>query len=133
MDKESRSIDIKTILNPKIWLIITGVMHALAGVLAELDMENETQVVISGWFLLTTVTMLYAAFFTEGVQQARLATVIAGPIWVWFIICIAQGYTLDYEGETFTFELSTSIPPLILWGMTALSGIIHGNFQELNK
>ena len=133
MDKEAKSMDIKTILNPKAWLIITGVMHALAGVLAELDMENETRVVISGWFLLTTVTMLYAAFFTEGVQQARLATVIAGPIWVWFIICIAQGYTLDYEGETFTFELSTSIPPLILWGMTALSGIIHGNFQELNK
>ena len=133
MDKESRSIDIKTILNPKIWLIITGVMHALAGVLAELDMENETQVVISGWFLLTTVTMLYAAFFTEGEQQARLATVIAGPIWVWFIVCSVQGYTIDYEGETFTFELSTSIPPLVLWGMTALSGIIHGNFQELNK
>ena len=131
MDKEARSMDIKTILNPKVWLIITGVMHALAGVLAELDMENETQVVISGWFLLTTVTMLYAAFFTEGVQQARLATVIAGPIWVWFVICIAQGYTLDYEGETFTFELSTSTPPLILWGMTALSGIVHGNFQEL--
>jgi len=126
-------MDVKTILNPKVWLIITGVMHALAGVLAELDMENETQVVISGWFLLTTFTMLYAAFFTEGVQQARLATVIAGPIWVWFIVCISQGYTLDYEGETFTFELSTSIPPLIIWGMTALSGIVHGNFQELNK
>ena len=133
MDKEARSMDIKAILNPKIWLIITGVMHALGGVLAELDMENETQVVISGWFLLTTVTMLYAAFFTEGLQQARLATVIAGPIWVWFIICIAQGYTLDYEGETWTFEINTSIPPLILWGMTALSGIVHGNFQELNK
>ena len=126
-------MDIKTILNPKVWLIITGVMHALAGVLAELDMENETRVVISGWFLLTTVTMLYAAFFTEGVQQARLATVIAGPIWVWFIICIAQGYTLDYEGETWTFELNANIPPLILWGMTALSGIVHGNFQELTK
>ena len=126
-------MDVKTILNPKVWLVITGVMHALAGVLAELDMENETQVVISGWFLLTTVTMLYAAFFTEGVQQARLATVIAGPIWVWFVICIAQGYTLDSEGETWTFELNTNIPPLILWGMTALSGIVHGNFQELNK
>jgi len=133
LDKEARSMDVKTILNPKAWLIITGVMHALAGVLAELDMENETQVVVSGWFLLTTVTMLYAAFFTEGVQQARLATVIAGPIWVWFVICIAQGYTLDYEGETWAFEINTSIPPLILWGMTALSGIIHGNFQELNK
>ena len=126
-------MDIKTILNPKIWLIITGLVHAIMGVLFELDMGIETQVVVAGWFLLTTFTMLYAAFFTEGVQQARLATVIAGPVWVWFIICIAQGYTLDYEGETWTFELGTSVPPLFFWGMTALSGIIHGNFQELNK
>ena len=133
MDKEAKSLDAKTILNPKVWLILTGLVHAIMGVLFELDMENETQVVVSGWLLLTTFTMLYAAFFTEGVQQARLATVIAGPIWVWFIICIAQGYTLDYEGETFTFELGTSVPPLFFWGMTALSGIIHGNFQELNK
>ena len=133
MDKEAKSMDIKAILNPKIWLVLTGLVHAVVGVLLELDMNNETQVVVSGFFLLTTFTMLYAAFFTEGEQQARLATVIAGPIWVWFIVCSVQGYTLDYEGETFTFELSTSIPPLILWGMTALSGIIHGNFQELNK
>ena len=133
MDKEAKSLDAKTILNPKIWLIITGLVHAIMGVLFELDMENETQVVVSGFFLLTTFTMLYAAFFTEGEQQARLATVIAGPIWVWFIVCAVQGYTLDYEGETWTFELSTSGPPLFFWGMTALSGIIHGNFQELNK
>jgi len=133
MDKEAKSLDAKTILNPKVWLIITGLVHAIMGVLFELDMENETEVVVSGFLLLTTFTMLYAAFFTEGEQQARLATVIAGPIWVWFIICIAQGYTLDYEGETFTFEFGTSVPPLFFWGMTALSGIIHGNFQELNK
>ena len=131
MDKEAKSIDIKAILNPKVWLVLTGLIHAGVGVLSELDMGNETQVVVSGFFLLTTFTMLYAAFFTEGVQQARLATVIAGPIWVWFIVCISQGYTIDYEGEAFTFELSTSIPPLIIWGMTALSGIVHGNFQEL--
>ena len=120
-------------LNPKAWLVITGIVHAVVGVLLELDMSNETQVVVSGFLLLTTFTMLYAAFFTEGEQQARLATVIAGPIWVWFVICSVQGYTLDYEGNTFTFELTTSIPPLILWGMTALSGIVHGNFQELSK
>ena len=133
MDKEAKSLDIKSVLNPKVWLIITGLVHAIMGVLFELDMENETQVVVAGFLLLTTFTMLYAAFFTEGVQQARLATVIAGPVWVWFIICIAQGYTIDYEGETWTFELGTSAPPLFIWGMTALSGIIHGNFQELNK
>ena len=133
MDKEAKSIDIKAILNPKIWLIVAGLIHAGVGVLRELDMGNETRVVVSGFFLLTTFTMLYAAFFTEGEQQARLATVIAGPIWVWFVICVAQGYTTDYEGDKFTFELNASIPPLIIWGMTALSGIVHGNFQKLTK
>lgn len=133
MHKEARSIDVKTVLNPKIWLIVAGLAHAILGVLSGLDMGNETQVAVSGFFLLTTFTMLYAAFFTKGEQQARLATVIAGPIWVWFVICAVQGYTIDYEGETFTFELSNNIPPLILWGTTALSGIVHGNFQELTK
>ena len=103
MDKEARGLDVKTVLNPKIWLIITALIHAVVGVMIELDMGNESQVIVSGWFLLTSVTMLYAAFCIEGEQQARLATVIAGPVWVWFIICTVQGYTLDFEGDTFTF------------------------------
>ena len=70
MDKEAKSMDIKSILNPKFWLVLTGLIHAVVGVLSELDMGNETQVVVSGFFLLTTFTMLYAAFFTEGEQQA---------------------------------------------------------------
>ena len=36
--------------------------------------------------LLTSVTMLYVAFFIEGEEQARLTAVIAGPAWVWFVI-----------------------------------------------
>ena len=62
MDKEAKSMDIKTILNPKAWLIITGIMHAGAGVLSQLDMGNETQVIISGWFLLTTFTSYMLRF-----------------------------------------------------------------------
>ncbi|MFL2944179.1 MAG: hypothetical protein ACJZ2J_02465 [Candidatus Poseidoniales archaeon] len=133
MDKEAKSMDVKTILNPKAWLVITGMMHAGAGVLSQLDMGNETQVIVSGWFLLTSFTMAYAAFFTEGVQQARLATVIAGPIWVWFIICIAQGYTLDYEGETWTFELGNSIPPLIFMGYDCLEWNCSWELSRINQ
>ena len=99
MDKEAKSMDIKSILNPKIWLVITGIMHAGGGVLSQLDMGNETQVIVLGWFLLTTFTMLYAAFFTEGLHQARLATVIAGPIWVWFIICFLRDTHLTMKAQ----------------------------------
>ena len=34
---------------------------------------------MSGWFLLTTVTMLGTAFLLEGEAMARMAVVIAGP------------------------------------------------------
>ena len=106
MDKEAKSLDIKSVLNPKVWLIITGFVHAIMGVLFELDMENETQVVVAGFFLLTTFTMLYAAFFTEGEQQARLATVIAGPIWVWFIIKEQPSIETIYGGIIIIFTIA---------------------------
>ena len=106
MDKEAKYLDVILILNPKIWLIVTGLIHAGVGVLSELDMGNETQVVVSGFFLLTTFTMLYAAFFTEGEQQARLATVIAGPIWVWFIIKEQPSIETIYGGIIIIFTIA---------------------------
>ena len=112
--------------SPQNLLILTGLIHAGVGY-EDFDMGNES--CSFRFFLLTTFTMLYAAFLTEGEQQARLATVIAGPIWVWFVVCVVQGYTLDYEGETFTFEFRTSIKNY----MGHNDGIVHGNFQELTK
>jgi len=46
---------------------------------------------------------------------------------------LIDGNEVNSKSFPFTFELNTSIPPLIIWGMTALSGIVHGNFQELSK
>ena len=82
--------------------------------------------------LLTSVTMLYVAFFTEGEDQARLTAVIAGPAWIWFVVACAMELSWQIgSGDTMEMTFAESIPPLVIWGLTALSGVLHGNFQNL--
>ena len=123
---------IKKILNPKIWLILTALIHAAVGVISQTDWGDDPQVLMAGFMLLTSVTMLYVAFFTEGQDQARLTTVIAGPAWVWFVVVCAMGLTWQV-GTSDSMEMTfvENIPPLAIWGLTALSGVLHGNFQDL--
>tara|TARA_B100000424_G_scaffold167986_2_gene129234 strand:+ start:1543 stop:1950 length:408 start_codon:yes stop_codon:yes gene_type:complete len=123
---------VKKILNPKIWLILTALIHAAVGVISQTDWGDDPQVLMAGFMLLTSVTMLYVAFFTEGQDQARLTTVIAGPAWVWFVVVCAMGLTWQV-GTSDSMEMTfvENIPPLAIWGLTALSGVLHGNFQDL--
>ena len=123
---------IKKILNPKIWLILTALIHAAVGVISQTDWGDDPQVLMAGFLLLTSVTMLYVAFFTEGQDQARLTTVIAGPAWVWFVVVCAMDLTWQV-GTSDSMEMTfvENIPPLAIWGLTALSGVLHGNFQDL--
>ena len=119
---------LKKICNVKIWLIILAVIHTVVGVFAQLDPDVDAQLEISGVFLAISVYLLYAAFATSGQEQARWATVLCGPIWVWFVVCVA----LELEGVgNNSWSLSAElIPPLVVWGMTALSGILHWNMDE---
>ena len=123
---------LKKILNPKIWLILTALIHAVVGVISQTDWGDDPQVLIGGFMLLTSVTMLYVAFFTEGQDQARLTAVIAGPAWIWFVVACAMELTWQIgSGDTMEMTFSENIPPLLIWGLTALSGVLHGNFQNL--
>ena len=123
---------VKKILNPKIWLILTALIHAVVGIISQTDWGDDPQVLIGGFMLLTSVTMLYVAFFTEGEDQARLTAVIAGPAWVWFVIGCAMELTWQIgSGDTMVMTFAENIPPLVIWGLTALSGVLHGNFQNL--
>jgi len=109
-------------------LIILAVIHTVVGVFAQLDPDVDAQLEISGVFLAISVYLLYAAFATSGQEQARWATVLCGPIWVWFVVCGA----LELEGVgNNSWSLSAElIPPLVVWGMTALSGILHWNMDD---
>ena len=123
---------VKKILNPKIWLILTALIHAVVGIISQTDWGDDPQVLIGGFMLLTSVTMLYVAFFTEGEDQARLTAVIAGPAWVWFVVGCAMELTWQIGlGDTMVMTYAENIPPLVIWGLTALSGVLHGNFQNL--
>ena len=123
---------LKKILNPKIWLILTALIHAVVGIISQTDWGDDPQVLIGGFMLLTSVTMLYVAFFTEGQDQARLTAVIAGPAWIWFVVACAMELTWQIgSGDTMEMTFSENIPPLLIWGLTALSGVLHGNFQNL--
>ena len=116
---------LKKILNPKIWLLIVAFGHTLATILPVLSDKGinmeETEVEYAVWRIVSMILpMLFIAFtFTKEIQ-ARLATAIAGPVWVMFVVWILM------EG----FE-TLLIPPLVLWGLLALSGLLHGNFQNL--
>ena len=78
----------KEAMNPKWWLIVNALGHTFIGVLLPMDPDNDNELMVSGVFLVITVYMLYAAFLTTGRAQARLAAVIAGPIWVLSLIHI---------------------------------------------
>lgn len=119
---------LKKICNVKVWLIILAVIHTVVGVLLQTDPDVDAQLEISGVFLAISAYLLYAAFGTSGQEQARWAVVLCGPIWVWFVVCGA----LELEGVgNNSWSLSAElIPPLVVWGMTALSGILHWNMDD---
>ena len=125
-------MDLKTeALNPKWWLILNALGHTFIGVLLPMDPDNDNELMITGVMLVITVYMLYAAFLTAGRAQARLAAVIAGPIWVWFVVCIALGLEITYTTDgPYTFDFADNVPPLIFWGMTALTGVLGWNMEE---
>lgn len=121
----------KEALNPKWWLILNALGHTFIGTLLPMDPDNDNELMISGVMLVITVYMLYAAFLTTGRAQARLAAVIAGPIWVWFVVCIALGLEITYTTDgPYTFDFADNVPPLIFWGMTALTGVLGWNMEE---
>jgi hypothetical protein len=114
---------LKKILNPKIWLLVVAVGHTLATILPVLSDKglnlDETEVEYAVWRIVSMIIpMVFIAVTLTKEIQAKLATVIAGPVWVMFVVRIAL------EG----FE-TLLIPPLVLWGLLALSGVLHGNWN----
>ena len=114
---------LKKILNPKIWLLVVAGGHTLAAILPVLSDQglnlDETEVEYAVWRLVSMIIpMVFIAFtFTKEIQ-AKLATVIAGPVWVMFVVwTVMDGFQ------------TLLIPPLVLWGLLALSGVLHGNWQ----
>ena len=116
------------IKKPKIWLVVLALMHTFMGVIGSyVQMGGDTEhLAVILYFLPVAVYLLYAAFMTEGQEQARLAAVLCGPVFVWFVICAAMG--LDMAGEP-AAPFPQAILPMILWGMPALCGVMNWNSE----
>ena len=115
---------IDTILDPMIWLVIVGLTHAIMGVIIPTDWSDDTSKIVAGFLCLTTGTILYTALMMEGEEQARLALVIAGPVWVWFVIICSQSLEWNMGENKTTMNWKENAPPLFMWGMCALSGLL---------
>jgi hypothetical protein len=120
-------MDAKTILNTKIWLLIIAVMHMLMGVGGSYVQVGSDYLALIGFFATVGVYLFYAGLMTEGQEQARLAAVLCGPVFVWFVICAVMG--LDMAGQP-AAPFPESIVPMILWGMPALCGVMGWNMDE---
>ena len=120
-------MELNTILNTKIWLLIIAVMHMLMGVGGSYVQVGSDYLALIGFFATVGVYLFYAGLMTEGQEQARLAAVLCGPVFVWFVICAAMG--LDMAGQP-AAPFPESIVPMILWGMPALCGVMGWNMDE---
>ncbi len=113
-------------MEPKKWLILALVAHTGLGVIGNAnayDGDIDGILATLGFLMLISVFLAYAAFMTEGREQARLAAVICGPVFVWFIVCMAMG--LEFMSNGFT--IGEIAPALMVWGMPALVGVLNWN------
>ena len=120
-------MELNSILNTKVWLLIIATMHMIMGVGASyVELGSDYLAMIGFWAAIGTY-LFYAGLMTEGQEQARLAAVLCGPIFVWFVI--AAGMDLDMAGQA-AAPLPEAILPMILWGMPALCGVMGWNMDE---
>ena len=114
-------------LNAKIWLLILAVMHMVMGVGGSYAQLGSDYLALIGFFAAVGTYLFYAGLMIEGQEQARLAAVLCGPVFVWFVISAAMN--LDMAGQP-AAPFPESIVPMILWGMPALCGVMGWNMDE---
>ena len=121
------AMELNSILNTKVWLLIIATMHMIMGVGASYAELGSEHIAMIGFFAAVGFYLIYAGLMTEGQEQARLAAVLCGPVFVWFVI--AAGMDLDMAGQA-AAPLPEAILPMILWGMPALCGVMGWNMDE---
>jgi len=121
-------MDTFTLTDPKIWLILVAFVHAIVGIIIPTDWSKDNNKMMAGFTLLTSFTMLYAGFCLDGEEQARLALVVGGPVWVWFVVCCSMSLEFDIGKEPMVMTWKENIPPLLLWGIVALTGLLESGW-----
>ena len=132
----------KKFMNPKWWLIVTGLIHAAMGVGLQTVMAAD--VAVMGWgadnllgrepfyeflfglFIIPHVAVMFAsAFWLEGVAQAKMTAVLGVSITINFIAA-----AIHASGHGYMEEMGAAAafaPPIIMFAGLALSGILHSS------
>ena len=135
--KSILDLDLRRILNPKIWLIIVAIPHTLFGALVPLfnsDIES-SQFSSASYGLVNSMVLLSIYLFTEGKSLSRMTAVVGGSVFIWILAMIIINPSNNFElsaelAPPFLYKFSFNIelaPPLILWGLLSISGLIHWN------
>ena len=135
--KQIMEFDFKNLFRPKLWLVIVFIPHTLFNVLIPITQQNvDSEYYTSASYGFLNSVMLFAIFmFSDGKSQARLTAVISGAVFIWMVSALALDPSNDFAISaeltppfiykiSFDFELA---PPLILWGLLTLSGILNWN------
>jgi hypothetical protein len=113
--------------NTKLWLIIIAIGHTVLGAGGTFATYGTDELATIGIMVVVGMYLFYAAFMLEGQAQARLATVLCGPMFVWIALCAATG--LEMFGDP-TVPMPEGIMPIVLWGLPALSGVMGWNMDD---
>ena len=132
--------DLKSMLNPNLWLLIVAIPHTLFGALVPMYQTSygSTEFSAASYGLVTAVMLLSIYLFSSGRSLARMTAFLGTSVFLWIILVrmVAEGGGFQIEAELtppFIYSISLNIelaPPLILWGMLGLSGFLHWNMTD---
>lgn len=132
--------NLRDLLNPKWWIVIVAIPHTIFSALVPLlQSEVGSDYFTNATFgLLNTVVLVSIFLFTTGRSQARMVAVTASAVFIWLLTMIAMDPAngFDFKAELappFLYKFSINLelaPPLLLWAILALSGIVHWNQSE---
>jgi len=135
-------LDLRKILNPKIWLLVVLISHTLLATLIPLFKSefDSIEFQAASYGLLISVVLASIYFMTDGKEQARLTALIAGSTFLWIIISLISNPSNNFDltakmEPPFLYKFSFDIelaPPILFWALLSLSGFVYWNVEEEN-
>ena len=132
--------DLRSLLNPNIWLLIVAIPHTLFGALVPMYQTSygSNEFTAASYGLVTAIMLLSIYLFSSGKSLARMTAFLGTSVFFWIILVqmLAEGGGFNIEAELappFIYSISLNVelaPPLLLWGMLGFSGFLHWNVGD---